>query len=145
MQTQADFIFHLDEPREQFSGGRQRLRGWIATHETLSELYLLGKSERLLRHEERPDIRRAFPNFSCATGFLDEVTADDLHHGELRLGFTLGAAARTAIEILAPAPRAPSGMARARLNIAHWLAKRRAGWNAALSALLLEIQLERGN
>jgi hypothetical protein len=29
MQARGDFIFHLDEPREQFRAERVPLRGWI--------------------------------------------------------------------------------------------------------------------
>ena len=72
MQTHADFIFHLDEPREQFGSGRRKLRGWIAAQHSLGEIRLRGETERVLPTEARPDVRVAFPNYVCATGFIGE-------------------------------------------------------------------------
>ena len=73
MQVHGDFIFHLDEPREQFRTGRTPLRGWITTQQELMDLRLCGQTKRRLELEERPDVRRAFPNYSFATGFHDTV------------------------------------------------------------------------
>lgn len=151
MQTQGDFIFHLDEPREQFSAGRIPLRGWVATQRELTGLRLCGQTERSLKQEERPDVAWAFPNYSFATGFHDEVEPRDLHEGALHFSFAVGGALNTAIEHLSPPPR-PSGPERAwakfrrffallRLRSAHDSSSR---WNAGLSAFLLEVQITRG-
>src|SRR5437588_523267 len=48
MQNHGDFIFHLDEPREQFESGRKKLRGWIASQDSLGEIRLRGESERAI-------------------------------------------------------------------------------------------------
>ena len=152
MQTQGDFIFHLDEPREQFRAGRTPLRGWVTTQRELSDLRLCGQTERSLKLEERPDVRRAFPNYSFATGFHDEVEPRDLHEGALHFSFAVGGAPNTAVEHLSPPPPTPSGPSRAwakfrrfialqRLRSAH---NSRSRWNAALSAFLLEVQITRG-
>jgi len=152
MQPHGDFVFHLDEPREQFRAGRIPLRGWITTQSELTDLRLCGKTERNLRLEERPDVRRALPNYSFATGFYDEIAADDLQGGALHFSFAVGGALRTVVEHLSPPPPAPSKLARAWAKFRHLLALRRARaardprsrWNAALSALLLEVQIARG-
>ena len=152
MQTHADFVFHLDEPREQFRAGRTQLRGWITTQRELTGLRLCGRTERSLRLEERPDVRRAFPNYSFATGFHDEVEAGDLQEGALHFSFTVGGALKTVVEHLSPPPPALSGPARAWAKFRHFLALRRvraahdsrSRWNAALSAFLLEVQIARG-
>src|SRR5436190_21663271 len=81
MQVHGDFIFHLDEPLEQFRAGRIPLRGWITTQRELTDLRLRGRTERRLELEERPDVRRAFPNYVFATGFHDEVEPRDLQEG----------------------------------------------------------------
>jgi FkbM family methyltransferase len=152
MQTQNDFIFHLDEPREQFRGARTPLRGWIATREELSDLRLSGQTERSLKLEERPDVRRAFPNYLFATGFHDEVDRHDLRQDALHFSFAVGGARNTAIEHLSPPPPTPSGLARiwAKLHLIHARRRLRSAsnpserWNAALSAFLLEVQIARG-
>ncbi len=117
MQTHADFIFHLDEPREQFGSGRRKLRGWIAAQHSLGEIRLRGETERVLPAEPRPDVRVAFPNYVCATGFIGDVGAGDLHHGELRFSFTINGAERMVVETLTPAPVSPPWFARA---VAQW-------------------------
>ena len=153
MQAQGDFIFHLDEPREQFRAGRTPLRGWVATQKELSDLRLCGQRERRLKLEERPDVLRAFPNYSFATGFHDEVEPHDLEGSALHFSFSVGGARNTAVEHLSPPPLAPSGPARLWAKFRLFLARRRlrsapdspARWNAALSAFLLEVQLARGS
>lgn len=153
MQAHANFVFHLDEPREQFDAGRVTLRGWIATREELNDLRLLGRTERRLRLEERPDVRRAFPNYAFATGFHDKVERDDLREGAVHFSFVAGGTPNTAVEKLAVAPARPSLgaqllarfrclVARSRLLFARSPNSR---WNAALSAFLLEIEIERGS
>ncbi|MGZ5503981.1 MAG: FkbM family methyltransferase [Chthoniobacterales bacterium] len=152
MQTHRDFIFHLDEPREQFEAGRRKLRGWITAQDSLGEIRLRGEIERLLQKEERSDVRLAFPNFSCASGFVGEVTAGDLHHGELRFSFSVGGAERIVMETLSPAPSPPPWFSRKLARLRRSLALRRlrfahdadARWKTALAALLLEIKIARG-
>jgi FkbM family methyltransferase len=152
MQTQGDFIFHLDEPREQFRTGRMPLRGWIATQRELTGLRLCGQTERTLKQEERPDVRRAFPNYRFAMGFHDEVEPRDLRAGALHFSFAVGGAPNTAVEHLPPPPVRPSGLSRAWARFGRFLALRRlrsahdpdSRWNAALSAFLLEVQIARG-
>lgn len=152
MQAHSDFIFHLDEPREQFRAGRTPLRGWITTQREIAALRLCGRTERSLRLEERPDVRRAFPNYSFATGFHDEVEAGDLQEGALHFSFTVGGDLQTVVEHLSPLPPALSQPARAWTKFRHGLALRRvraardphSRWNAALSAFLLEVQITRG-
>jgi FkbM family methyltransferase len=152
MQTQSDFIFHLDEPSEQFRAGRTPLRGWVTTQRELTDLRLCGRSERNLKLEERPDVRRAFPNYLCATGFHDEVEPGDFHDGALYFSFAVGGAPNTAIEHLSPPPPAPSGPSRAWAKLRRFIALQRlhfapnshSRWNAALSAFLLDVQITRG-
>src|SRR3954468_11930927 len=152
MQSQANFVFHLDEPRERFRARRVRLRGWIATQEELRDLRLLGRTKRSLKLEERPDVRRAFPNFTFATGFDDEVEPGDLHEGALHFSFVTGGAENTAVEYLSAPPPAPSWPVRLLAKFGRLLAQLRlrfardAGsrWNAALSAFLLEVRISRG-
>jgi FkbM family methyltransferase len=152
MQAHSDFIFHLDEPREQFRAGRAPLRGWITTQRELTGLRLCGRTERTLRLEERPDVRRAFPNYSFATGFRDEVEAGDLQKGALHFSFKIDGALRTVVEHLSPPPPRLAQPARAWAKFRHLLALRRvraardlrSRWNAALSAFLLEVQIKRG-
>jgi FkbM family methyltransferase len=152
MQVQGNFVFHLDEPREQFRQRRARLRGWIATHEKLSDLRLLGRTKRALKLEERADVRRAFPNYAFATGFDDEVEPADLRDGALHFSFTTGGAPNIAIESLPAPPLAPSWPLTLRLKSRRLLAKLRmrlardadSRWNAALSAFLLDVQITRG-
>ena len=152
MQPHADFVFHLDEPREQFRNARTPLRGWIATQSESTGLQLSGRAKRSLRLEERPDVRRAFPNFPFATGFHDEVEAGDLREGALHFSFEVGGALKTVVEHLPPPPPALSGPARLWAKFRHFLSLRQAQaarnpesrWNAALSAFLLELQITRG-
>jgi FkbM family methyltransferase len=152
MQAHANFVFHLDEPREQFGARRVTLRGWIASREELSNLRLLGQTERGLKLEERPDVRRAFPNYAFATGFCDEVEQGDLREGALHFSFIAGGALNTAVEHLPATPPRPSWPARLWARFCRLLAQlrlrfaRHAGsrWNAALSAFLLEIEITRG-
>lgn len=152
MQAHSDFIFHLDEPREQFRAGRTPLRGWITTQRELTALRLRGRTERALRLEERPDVRRAFPNYSFATGFHDEAEAADLQEGALHFSFAVDGTLRTVVEHLSPPPPALSRLARLWAKFRHRLALRRVGaardprsrWNAALSAFLLEVRIARG-
>jgi len=152
MQAHSDFIFHLDEPRERFDAGRRRLRGWITTQEKLTDLQLCGQTRRSLKLEERPDVRRAFPNYSFAIGFHDEVEPHDLQEEALSFSFAVGGASNTAVKHLAPPPRPPSGIPRTWAKFRRFIALRRlrstpnsaSRWNAALSAFLLEVQLIRG-
>ncbi|MEY2490239.1 MAG: hypothetical protein QOC70_2181 [Verrucomicrobiota bacterium] len=152
MQTHGDFIFHLDEPREQFRAGRTPLRGWVTTQRELSDLRLCGRTKRTLKLEERPDVHRAFPNFPFATGFHDEVEPRDLQDGALHFSFNVGGAPNAAVEHLLPRPPALTGPARAWAKFHRFIALRRlrsarnssSRWNAALSAFLLEIQITRG-
>lgn len=152
MQAHGDFVFHLDEPREQFHAGRTPLRGWITTQQELTGLRLCGRKERGLTLEERPDVHRAFPNYAFATGFHDEVEAGDLQGGALHFSFAVGGALKTVVEHLLPPPPAPSGLARRWARFRRLLALRRiraardprSRWNAALSAFLLEVQITRG-
>ena len=152
MQAHANFVFHLDEPREQFGTRRVRLRGWIATQEELSELRLSGRTKRSLGREERPDVRRAFPNYGFAIGFDDEVEPGDVHDGALHFSFFTGAALNTAIEQLPTPPPAPPWPAILWAKFRRFLALLRlrfardqsSRWNAALSAFLLEVEIDRG-
>lgn len=152
MQAHGDFIFHLDEPREQFRIGPIPLRGWVATQRELSDLRLCGRTERNLGLEERPDVRRAFPNYSFATGFHDEVDPRDLREGALHFSFAIGSTLHRAIESLSPPPSTPSGLSRAWKRFRLFIAMRRfraarnssSRWNATLSAFLLEVQMTRG-
>jgi FkbM family methyltransferase len=152
MQAHANFVFHLDEPREEFGARRVRLRGWIATQEELSDLRLVGRPERTLKTEERPDVRRAFPNYAFATGFHDELEPGDLSEGALHFSFMAGGALNTAVEHLPPGPPKPPWPARLRARFRLALAQvrlsfaRNAGsrWHAALSAFLLEVHTTRG-
>jgi FkbM family methyltransferase len=153
MQTQGNFIFHLDEPREQFRARRTPLRGWITAQQEVTDVRLRGRTERSLRLEERPDVRQAFPNYSFATGFHDVVEPQDLREGALHFSFAIGGQPGSAIENLPPPPPTPSGLARVSAKVRRFIAQRRlrlapdsdARWNAALSALLLEIELTRGS
>lgn len=152
MQSHANFVFHLDEPREQFRDGKVRLRGWITTHQQLSDVRLSGRTERSLRLEERPDVRQAFPNYAFATGFDDELEPGDLRDGALHFSFTVDGAPNTAIERLPPPPPAPPWPARFQANFHRFLAllrwrfarDARSCWNAALSAFLLQVEIKRG-
>ena len=149
---QGDFIFHLDEPREQFRAGRTSLRGWVTTHRELSDLRLCGQTERSLKLEERPDVRRAFPNYLFATGFHDEIGPRDLHESALHFSFAVGGKLNTAVEHLSPPPPTPSGLSRGWAKFRRFIALQglrlahnsRSRWNAALSAFLLEVQITRG-
>lgn len=152
MQVHGDFIFHLDEPREQFRAGRTPLRGWITTQRELGDLRLCGPTGRRLELEERPDVRRAFPNYSFATGFHDEVEPRDLQEGALHFSFAVGGALNTAAEHLSPPPPTPSGLSREWAKFCHFIALQRlrfardssSRWNAGLSAFLLEVWIIRG-
>jgi FkbM family methyltransferase len=152
MQSHADFVFHLDEPREQFRARRVRLRGWITTQEKLSDLRLSGRIERSLKLEERPDVRRAFPNYAFATGFDDEVGPRDLREGVLHFSFNAGSAAHTAIERVPLPPPAPPWPARFLAQLRRFFAllrlcstrDPRSRWNVALSAFLLQVEINRG-
>jgi FkbM family methyltransferase len=151
MQAHANFVFHLDEPREQFRT-RVRLRGWIASREELSDLRLSGRTERRLKLEERPDVLQAFPNYAFAIGFNDNAEPEDLRHGALHFSFLSGGVASTAVEPLPPAPPALSGPARLLAKGRRYLAQLRrhfardaeSRWNAALSEFLLDVQISRG-
>ena len=153
MQEHGDFVFHLDEPREQFRARRTPLRGWITAQRELSDLRLSsGQTERRIKLEERPDVRQAFPDCSFVMGFLDKVGPLDLREGALHFSFNVGGTGKTTIEHLLPLPPAPSGLSRAWLMVRRFLAWQslrlarspKARWNAALSALLLEIRIVRG-
>jgi len=151
MQSHGDFVFHLDEPRE-VPNGRTPLRGWIISQRELSDLRLCGQTERSLRLEKRPDVRRAFLNYAFATGFHDEVEPRDLRDGALHFSFAVGGSPNTAVEHLSPPPSPPSGLASAWARLRLFIARQRwrvtthpgARWNAALSAYLLEVQIRRG-
>jgi FkbM family methyltransferase len=153
MQTHGEFIFHLDEPREEFRTGPTTLRGWVTARRELSDLRLCGETQRTLKLEERPDVLRAFPNYSFATGFHDEVEPRDLLEGALHFSFAIGGALNTAVEHLSPPPSALSGLNRAWAKFRRFIARQRlrlarnsgSRWNAALSAFLLEVQLIRGS
>jgi FkbM family methyltransferase len=152
MQRQDDFIFHLDEPREQFRAGRTPLRGWVTAQRELSDFRLCGRTERSLKLEERPDVRRAFPNYLFVTGFHDEVEPRDLREGALHFSFAAGGAPNTVVQQLSSPPPTPSGPARAWAKLCRFIALQRlhsasnpsSRWNAALSALLLELEITRG-
>lgn len=152
MQSHANFVFHLDEPREQFRDRRVRLRGWITTQQELSNLRLSGRTERSLGLEERPDVRRAFPNYAFATGFDDEVEPNDLRDGALHFSFNAGGELNTATERLPPPPPAPPWSTRLRAHLCRFFAllrlrfarDPRSRWNAALSASLLDVEISRG-
>jgi FkbM family methyltransferase len=152
MQAHANFVFHLDEPREQFGAGRVRLRGWIATRQELRHLRLAGQTDRSLKLEDRPDVRRAFPNYEFATGFHDEVERGDLRDGAVHFSFTLGGVSHGAVEHLPPRPPQPSWPARLSARFRWLLAQlrlrfardSRSRWNAALSAFLLKGEMTRG-
>jgi FkbM family methyltransferase len=152
MQSHANFVFHLDEPREQFRNDRVRLRGWITTQQKLSDLRLSGQTERSLKLEERPDVRRAFPNYAFAIGFDDEVEPGDLCDGALHFSFNAGGAPNTAIERLPPPPPPPPWPARFRARFRRFVAllrwrfarDPRSRWDAAVSAFLLQVEINRG-
>jgi FkbM family methyltransferase len=152
MQSHANFVFHLDEPREQFRDRRVRLRGWITTQEELSDLRLSGRTERSLKLEERPDVRRAFPNYAFATGFDDEVEPRDVRDEALHFSFNAGDTLNTAVAHLPPLPPAPLGLPRLWAKFRRFLAllrlrfarDSRSRWNAALSAFLLQVKIRRG-
>ena len=152
MQTQDDFIFHLDTPREQFSAGQMGLRGWVAAQQELGDIRLRGKVERTLALEERPDVRRAFPNYPHAHGFHDAVEPHDFREGALHFSFTVGGKQESAIKALPAPPPRPGGSARVWLKLRRFIAGRRcrfardasSRWNTALSAFLLDVQLARG-
>lgn len=152
MQSHANFVFHLDEPREQFRGPRVRLRGWITTQGKLTELQLSGERTRSLKLEERPDVARAFPNYAFATGFDDEVEPRDLDNGALHFSFKVDGAPQTANEHLPLPPPVPAWPVRFWMRFQRFLAlgrlrfarDPRSRWNAALSAFLLDVQISRG-
>jgi len=152
MQAHDDFIFHLDQPREQFRSAQMPLRGWVTAQQELSDLRLCGQTRRSLKLEERPDVQRAFPNYSFATGFRDSVNPRDLHGGALHFSFAVGGVAKTAVEHLSSPPQAPSGLSRGWLKFRRFIALQRLRcarnsrlrWNTALSAFLLEVQITRG-
>jgi FkbM family methyltransferase len=152
MQSHANFVFHLDEPREQFRDRRVRLRGWITTQQELSDLRLSGRTERNLKLEERPDVRRACPNYAFAIGFDDEVEPGDLRDGALHFSFNAGDTPNIATEHLPPPPTAPPWPARFRAKVRRFFALLRwrfardphSRWNAALSAFLLQVEINRG-
>jgi FkbM family methyltransferase len=152
MQAPGNFVFHLDEPREQFRERGVRLRGWIASHEKLSDLRLLGRTQRVLKLEERPDVRRAFPNYAFAIGFNDEVESADLRDGALHFSFITEGTENTAIENLSAPPPPPSLPSRLRLKSKRLLARLQMAfardadsrWNAALLAFLLDVEIARG-
>ena len=152
MQAHANFVFHLDEPREQFGPERVKLRGWIATREELTDLRLPGRTKRSLKLEDRPDVHQAFPNYAFATGFHDEVEPGDLRDGALHFSFALGGVLHSAVEHLPPRPPRPSWPARLCARFRWLLAQLRlrfardphSRWNAALSAFLLQVEMARG-
>jgi len=152
MQTQDDFIFHLDTPREQFRTGRMPLRGWITAEQEPSPIRLCGGAERTLKLEERPDVRRAFPNYSFAQGFHDEVEPHDFQEGALHFSFTVGGKPNMVVEFLAAPPPTPSGPSRVWAGFRRFIALQRlrfasnppSRWNTALSAFLLDVQSARG-
>lgn len=152
MQSHANFVFHLDEPREQFRDPRVRLRGWITTQQELSDLRLSGWRQRSLKLEERPDVRRAFPNYAFATGFDDEVEPRDVRDGALHFSFSVGDTLNNAVAHLPPPPPAPPWLARLSAKCRRFLASlrfrfardSRSRWNAALSAFLLQVRISRG-
>jgi FkbM family methyltransferase len=97
-------------------------------------------------------VRRAFPNYSFAQGFHDEVEPHDFREGALHFSFAVGGQPKAVVELLSAPPPAPSGPARVwakfwrfiallRLRFAANLASR---WNAALAAFLLDVQSARG-
>ena len=139
MQAHEDFIFHLDEPRDQFRFGRKRLRGWIAARAEVTQLRVGNREVQL---EERPDVRRAFPNFAYSTGFLDEVDADELRSGALEFSFRAADQTRSVLEPLRARPRLPL-VRRVALHLRKCRPQR--NWNAKLDALLAEIELQRGD
>jgi FkbM family methyltransferase len=108
--------------------------------------------ERILSLEERPDVRRAFPNYSFAQGFQDEVEAADLREGALHFSFAVGGKPAGATKFLPPPPASLSGLARLWANVRRFVALQRqrfatdssSRWNAALSAFLLDVRSARG-
>src|SRR5256885_982162 len=78
MQNHGDFIFHLDEPREQFESGRKKLRGWIASQETLGEIRLRGES---FRREEADRIITLFAEI-FPEAFVVQIGANDGSAGD---------------------------------------------------------------
>ena len=95
---------------------------------------------------------RAFPNYAFATGFNDEVDPADLRDGALEFSFSAGGVLNSAIEHLPAPPPAPSWPARFSAKVRRVLAllrlrfarNRMSRWNAALSAFLLEVEIDRG-
>ena len=151
MQIHDDFIFHLDEPLEDFTKGSKKLRGWIAAQNQVHDIRLRGATERPLTLEERPDVRRAFPNFPFAIGYVGEVGPKDVRSDSLHFSFATAGTTRHAAEFLGtpPSPAAwPArvvasirwGIARAALRLARTPAAR---WSAAVAAYVREIEIAR--
>jgi FkbM family methyltransferase len=153
MEPQADFIFHLDSPREQPARGRTALRGWISAHQEITNIRLSARGERTLALEERPDVRKAFSNYPFAQGFHDQVEPADFREGALHFVFAAGGKSTEVAKALPSQPPTPSGLAGLWVKFRRFIALQRlrfasddpaSRWNAALSALLLDIELARG-
>ena len=118
----------------------------------MSQIRLRGRVERFLSLEKRPDVCRAFPNYSFAQGFHDQVEPADFREGALHFSFAVGGKPTSTTKSLPPPPAALSGLPRRWANFRHFVALQRrrfAGnsssrWNAALSAFLLDVQSARG-
>ena len=128
------------------------MRGWITAQEELSQIRLRGRVERALSLEERPDVRRAFPNYRFSQGFHDEIEPDDFREGALHFSFAIGEKPTgTSKPLPRPSPT-PAGLSLlwakfrrliSRLRL-HFAANSASRWNAALTAFLLDIQIARG-
>ena len=148
MQVHGDFVFHLEDPRERFDSGPECVRGWIASQEEVREVRLRGATERILELQERPDVRRAFPNYPFAVGFIGEVDARDVCEGALHFVF----GSRSVAETLALPPGRPSSLRLALLKLRLGFARRvlqaaqtaQARWKAAVQTFLIELEMARG-
>lgn len=69
-----DIRFHLERPHSFPIRGNVTLRGWIVSPEPLKSISI-GTDEKLeLNLVKRPDVKKAYPAFSCSTGFEAVLT-----------------------------------------------------------------------
>ena len=151
MHAAADFIFHLDMPREQPGGKPTKVLGWIAAKSPIGRVRLVGSTTRDLELIPRPDVQAAYPGHSSVTGFCGIAMAADLREAALRFSFSIGTRDCEVADSLPPRPEPPRGWRRGALLLQASLARlrrrsspsARIRWNAGLKLLLAEILLDR--
>jgi len=79
------FLFHFDEPTELPPGGSIPVRGWVASDAPILSVSCPKDAAITLRLEERPDVRRAMPDYRFTSGFRGLVPQEHLDHDLLSL------------------------------------------------------------